>query len=189
MKKIILASASPRRSELLTAAGISFVTVSADVDETLPQSINPRRSAMYLAEKKAQSVFTMYHDDIVIGADTIVVMHGKILGKPSGIDEARMMLKLLSGKTHRVYTGVSIVSPQKIETFAVRTDVTFFRLSDNTIESYLKTGDSLDKAGAYGIQSSGGLLVKKINGDYNNVVGLPIGVLARKLESYRFSEE
>ena len=182
MKKIILASASPRRRELLTLAGVSFGVECADADETLPQGISPRDAVELLALKKAAAVASSHSDCAVIGADTVVCAQGKILGKPTDYDEAFEMLSLLSGKTHSVYTGVTIIKGEKTDTFFEKTDVEFYDLSDEEIADYISTGEPMDKAGAYGIQGYGALLVKKISGDFFNVVGLPVGKLNCELK-------
>ena len=182
MKKIILASASPRRRELLTLAGVNFSVKCADADETLPQGISPREAVELLAQKKAAAVALSHADCAVIGADTVVSVQGKILGKPADYDEAFEMLSLLSGKAHSVYTGVCIVFGGERVVFSEKTDVTFYELTDDEIDEYIKTNECYDKAGAYGIQGRGCTLVKKINGDYFNVVGLPVAKTVRELK-------
>ena len=179
---LILASQSPRRRELLKLITSEFQAVCADVDETLPQNISPQEAVLYLSKIKAQPFRN--NEDTVIGADTVVCIDGKILGKPQDIDEARAMLNLLSGKTHQVFTGVTVLKGEKECSFFVQTDVTFFALSENEIERYLQTGEPMDKAGAYGIQGYGALLVEKINGDYFNVVGLPVSKLHQVLNDF-----
>lgn len=181
MRKIVLASASPRRRELLTLAGVDFTVDAADCDETLNEGIFPEDAVKILSERKAEAVFEKRPDCTVIGADTVVACGGKILGKPADEAEAVKMLSLLSGKTHSVYTGVCIVNAEKKTVFAQKTDVTFYELTQEEIESYVSTGDCLDKAGAYGIQSRGCVLVEKIDGDYFNVVGLPVAETVKAL--------
>lgn len=137
---------------------------------------------MELAQRKAQAVFKDFPSAFVIGADTIVVADGRILGKPENQAEAVSMLKMLSGRQHDVYTGVSILAPNVSTNFFEKTEVVFWELSDEEIMSYVQSGEPLDKAGAYGIQELGGMLVKKINGDYFTVVGLPIARTVRELK-------
>ena len=177
---IVLASKSPRRQELLKYITNDFEIKSADVDETLPKGISPSQAVLYLSTIKAEPFRN--DDDIVIGADTVVALGKKILGKPHSDDEARKMLKMLSGKTHSVFTGVTLIFGQTSTSFAVETKVKFYNLTDDEIESYIKTGEPNDKAGAYGIQGYGSLFVEEIKGDYFNVVGLPVSRLNRELK-------
>lgn len=179
---IILASQSPRRQELLKLITTDFEIKSQNADETLPSGISPKEAVMYLSKIKAQPLAN--DEDIVIGADTVVALDGKILGKPKDEQNAREMLRFLSGKTHSVFTGVTLIKGKKEKTFAVETKVKFFDLTDEEIEKYIKTKEPFDKAGAYGIQGYGSLLVEKIDGDYFNVVGLPVSTLARELKSF-----
>ncbi len=181
MKKLILASSSPRRKELLENLRLSFEVHSSNVDERFPPDLPPHEIVMELAKRKAQYVAEIFPDSYVIGSDTIVVLDGKILGKPQDPQEAAKMLRTLSGRTHHVYTGVAIFSPETHVTFFDKTEVVFWELTDEEIENYVKSGEPLDKAGAYGIQGLGSLLVKKINGDYFSVVGLPVSRTAREL--------
>lgn len=176
---IILASKSPRRKELLSLITTDFTIKSAEVDETLPFEMSPQKAVEYLSKIKAEPFRN--NIDTVIGADTVVAIDDKILGKPSDEQEAYSMLKLLSGRTHSVFTGVTVITPEKTSTFSVETQVEFFELTDEEIYSYIATGECMDKAGSYGIQGKGGLLVKKINGDYANVVGLPVSTLNKYL--------
>lgn len=179
---IILASKSPRRRELLKYITDDFEIQSADVDETLPNGIEPCEAVKYLSKIKAEPFRNS--NDIVIGADTVVSINNEILGKPTDEEDAKKMLKLLSGKTHTVYTGVTIIKGDRQESFAQATEVTFHDLDDEIINKYIATGSPMDKAGAYGIQDFGALLVKKIDGDYFNVVGLPISTLYRFLTTF-----
>ena len=181
--KIILASQSPRRQELLCQAGIDFTCHPVNADETITCCTPPEAAVITLATRKAQLAFRSYPTALIIGADTVVAMDKRIYGKPSNSEEAFEMLKTLSGKTHAVFTGVCLIGPEGIfDTFYERTDVTFFPLSDKTIYDYIATNEPMDKAGAYGIQGRGALLVEKINGDYFNVVGLPIARLYQRLK-------
>lgn len=182
MQNLILASSSPRRKELLENLQLSFQTISSDVDENYDPNWNPDDVVMELALRKARAVSKQHPDSFVIGSDTVVVNENTILGKPQNRQEAYSMLQSLSGKTHSVYTGVAIVTPTKEYTFFEKTDVLFWELSDEEIYSYLDTGEPYDKAGGYGIQGFGGLLVKEIKGDYFAVVGLPLARTIRELK-------
>lgn len=181
---IILASQSPRRRELMNYITTDFIAKVSDVDETLPKNIAPKDAVCYLSKIKAEP----FNDgqNVIIGADTVVAIDNKILGKPADENEAREMLKMLSGKTHSVFTGVTIMKGDTTDTFAVETKVTFWDLTNEDINKYITTKECMDKAGAYGIQGYGSLLVKKIEGDYFNVVGLPISKLNNKLKGYNF---
>ena len=176
---LILASKSPRRRELLSLITTDFEIKSADVDETLPDGISPQEAVEYLSEIKAKPFDNGV--DTVIGADTVVAVDGKILGKPADRQQAAEMLRSLSGKYHSVFTGVTVVKPEGTAVFSVETRVKFFDLTDDEINSYVLTGECDDKAGAYGIQGKGSLLVEKIDGDYFNVVGLPVSKLNKYL--------
>lgn len=176
---IILASQSPRRQELLKLITNDFEIKVSNVDETLPSGISPKDAVLYLSKIKAEPFKN--GSDIIIGADTVVALDGKILGKPKNDENAREMLKFLSGKAHSVFTGVTLIKGDITRSFAVETKVKFFDLTDEEIDEYIKTGEPADKAGAYGIQGYGSLLVEKIDGDYFNVVGLPVSKLAREL--------
>lgn len=176
---IILASKSPRRKELLSLITSDFEIKTADVDETLPDGITPEKAVEYLSKIKAQPFAN--GTDTIIGADTVVTIDNKILGKPKDREDAFAMLRMLSGKVHSVFTGVTVIKPGAEVTFSVQTKVRFFDLSDEGIHSYLSTGEPYDKAGAYGIQGKGALLVESIEGDYFNVVGLPVSRLNQYL--------
>lgn len=182
--KVILASASPRRRELMEYVVPEFETVPSDADETLPENITAENAAGYLAEKKAEHVAALYPDSIVIGSDTIVIIGGEILGKPSDEADAERMLRLLSGKTHAVVTGVCIVRGDKKKVFSEKTLVKFYPLTDDEIRGYIATGDPMDKAGAYGIQGAGCVLIERIEGDFFTVMGLPAARLRRELEDF-----
>lgn len=181
MKKIILASASPRRKELLETAGLSFEICVKDVDETVPDGTAPVDAAKMTAAKKALATAESHKNDIVIGADTIVVANGKILGKPKNKDDAQAMLKMLSGIEHEVITGVCLVCDGETINFAQVSKVKFYDLSDDEIRAYVETNEPMDKAGAYGIQGKGCVLVEKIEGDYFNIVGLPVAKVVREI--------
>lgn len=184
MKKIILASSSPRRKKLMTTAGLEFDIIVRDVDESIPEGTAPVDAAKMTAKKKALAVAAEYSDCIVIGADTIVVADKKILGKPADKADACRMLKMLSGIEHEVITGVCIVCGENSESFASVSKVKFYDLTDEEIEAYVATNEPMDKAGAYGIQGRGCTLVEKIEGDYFNIVGLPVAELNRKLKNF-----
>lgn len=182
---LILASASPRRSEILTLAGYNFKTVPSCADENI--SPMPASAALFvekLAALKAHEVFLKNPDACVIGADTVVVLDGQILGKPKNEEDAFSMLKKLSGKTHTVYTGVSVISKDKSVTFHEASNVTFNTLSDEEIRAYIATKEPMDKAGAYGIQGYGAVFVSHIDGCYFNIMGLPISKLYNVLKEF-----
>lgn len=184
MRNLILASNSPRRKQLLEQVNISFSVLPSEVDEVYDRLQNPIEIVKFLAEKKAHSIYEQNSDAVVIGSDTLVVLNGVILGKPIDENDAREMLKQLSGRTHSVITGVAIMSSEKQVTFAVETFVTFYELCDEEIEYYVQTMEPLDKAGAYGIQGIGAFLVKELKGDYFSVVGLPIARVVRELAQF-----
>lgn len=173
---LILASKSPRRRYLLNQAGLKFKVVPSGFDEDQIAFTQPDEYVCILSKAKAEDVAQAYPDDWIIGADTIVYMNGEVLGKPKGRDAARQMLRQLSGQTHQVYTGYTIccLARKKRYTEAICTDVTFKQLSNDEIEWYIRTDEPFDKAGAYAIQGLGTFLVKRINGSYTNVVGLPV---------------
>ena len=184
MPQLILASASPRRKELLEKAGYTFEIIVSDADETLPDGITPEEAVRLNARRKAQAVSDLHPGAVVLGCDTVVAIDGAIVGKPTDEADAQAMLRRLSGNTHTVYSGVCITDGTSTEVFAVATDVTFYPLSDATIDAYVATKEPMDKAGAYGIQGFGGVLVKEIRGDYSNVVGLPLSESARVLAQF-----
>ncbi len=179
---LILASASPRRQELISMISKEVHIEPADVDESFSADTPVESVPEMLAVRKAAAVAARHPEDTVIGCDTSVIVDGEILGKPTDCEDAKRMLKLLSGTTHQVITGCAIFKSGRSLSFSETTDVTFYTLSDEEIDSYVSTGEPMDKAGAYGIQEYGSLLVKKINGDYFNVVGLPVGKLNKVLK-------
>ena len=186
MKNIILASASPRRRELLDTVGIPFSVCPSQGEEQIRGS-SPKEVVEELCEQKAREVFLKTSGEVlVIGADTVVAAEGNILGKPKNRKEAIQMLKKLQGASHEVYTGVTMLSRdengEQQKTFHVMTAVEFYPMSEEEIESYVDTGEPMDKAGAYGIQGKAGIFVKEIRGDYNNVVGLPVARLYQELK-------
>ncbi|MED0655974.1 MULTISPECIES: Maf family protein [Anoxybacillus] len=184
--QLVLASSSPRRKQLLRMLGLPFDILVSDVDELFDAELSPSEIVQQLAHKKANAVWQQKKDACVIGADTIVVCEGEVLGKPTSEQDAFRMLKRLSGTTHEVWTGVAICTEKECVTFAEKTDVTFWPLTDEDIWAYIATKEPLDKAGAYGIQERGALFVKKIDGDYFSVVGLPIARIARELKKFGF---
>ena len=181
MSSIILASQSPRRQELLAVITPDFEVVVSDVDEILPEGMTPEEAPVYLASIKADAVARSYPDRTVIGADTVVLLDGKLLGKPVDRQDAENMLHALSGRVHTVITGCCIISGGRRFSFAETTRVEFCPLTDREIDEYIATGEPFDKAGAYGIQGKGAVLVKGIVGDYYNVMGLPVAALKREL--------
>lgn len=183
---MILASQSPRRIELMREAGFDVRVIPADIDETPLPNETPFDLVERLARAKAQTVATQHGntDETVLAADTIVTLDGALLGKPVDEADAKRMLRRLSGRTHQVATGVCIVHEAKTRSFVDVTDVTFFELTDTQIDTYVASGEPRDKAGAYGIQGVGGrMLVERIDGDFYNVVGLPIAKVARALDN------
>lgn len=183
---IILASGSPRRKEILENANIKFSIKQSDIDEVVLKDELPSQVVMRLAFEKSMDIALNNKESLVIGADTIVTINNEILGKPRNEDEAISMIERLSGKTHQVITGISLINldaGKKIIDYVV-SDVTFKDLSKEDIKDYIQTNESLDKAGAYGIQGYGALLVKEIKGDYFNIVGLPISRLSDLLKQH-----
>ena len=178
---LILASASPRRQELLRNAGISFEVLPAVINETPKDGEAPRECAVRLALEKALVVSRTRPHDYVLGADTIVVIDGTILGKPCDAADAAWMLRLLSGRTHEVITGVCLVGTGFEDTRCETTLVTIAELSDDDIRAYVSTGEPMDKAGAYAIQGMASRWIPRIEGDYSNVVGLPIALVYQML--------
>lgn len=179
--ELILASNSPRRRELLTLAGIEYTVIPSECDEILPEKITPAQAVEELSRQKAEDVFSRHPDKMIIAADTVVALGDTILGKPKNDEDAFNMLSSLSGKIHTVYTGVCIKTNDKSDIFHCATDVEFYNLTEEQIKSYIATKEPCDKAGAYGIQGKGSLLVKGINGDYFNVVGLPLAETVRHI--------
>lgn len=180
--EVILASASPRRQELLKNIFDEFKIVPADIDENISEKIDAELRPEKIAEKKAAHIAKQYPESLVIGCDTAVICDREMLGKPKDKADAERMLRMLSGRSHKVITGNCLIFREKKLCFSVVTEVVFYPLSDSDIDSYLATDEWKDKAGAYGIQGKAGLFVEKINGDYNNVVGLPCAELNRKIK-------
>ena len=176
-KRIVLASGSPRRKELLGELLDSFEVIPSGCEEIVPENVGPEEIVMSLARQKAEDVAKNHADAVVIGSDTIVYSDGEVMGKPQNEADAVRMLKKLSGTAHSVYTGVCILHNGQITTFCDKTEVEFYTLSEAEIADYIATNEPFDKAGAYGIQGKGAVLVKGIIGDFFNVMGLPIGQL------------
>ncbi len=196
---LVLASASPRRQELLRNAAISFTVQPANINETPLSGESPRDCAERLAREKAFAVFQSWPQDCVLGADTIVVVDDRILGKPRDADDAARMLRMLSGRTHAVITGVSLIGPTSSQselpvtpnrqllaaferTLSETTLVTMCEISDEEIRAYVATGEPMDKAGSYAIQGIASRWIPRIEGDYSNVVGLPIALIYSELK-------
>ena len=188
--RVILASQSPRRRELLTLVGIPHEVRPADLDERMEPGESPTEHAERLARAKAQAVALVEQDAVVIGSDTIVVLDGEVLGKPADVAEAVRTLQRLSGRTHTVHTAVAVARDGHVESGVESVEVTFRPLTDAQIETYVATGEPMDKAGAYGIQGYGAVIVERIHGDYFAVMGLALGrlvaLLARVGVTYRF---
>ena len=189
-KDIILASGSPRRKELLQMAGLKFIVLPSTIPEYVPDFIPLENRSGFLAELKASAMSVFHPLEIIIGADTTVLCDGRLMGKPKDAEEAKEMLRFLSGKVHTVYTGVSLIysDDEDADTFVSATKVEFYELTDEEIDAYVATGEPLDKAGAYGIQGRGCRLVKRIEGDYFTVVGLPVAEVVRRLEAHEAAE-
>ncbi len=178
--QLILASASPRRQELLKLFGQPFTIRVADIDETMDPTAAPFDEVARVSKLKALAV-SRVNDDIVIAADTIVVCQGRVLGKPKDAGDARAMLRLLSGRDHQVMTGCTVLRGDRAETFTEVTDIHFRPLSDREIARYVQSGEPMDKAGAYGIQGGAALFCSRMAGDYYNVMGLPVCRLGQVL--------
>ena len=182
--KLILASGSPRRAELLEKMGLTFQVEPSNTDEVLEPGLTPQQEVVHLSLGKAKAVAADHPEEaVVLSADTVVELDGKILGKPHSEEAAIAMLRALSGRSHRVLTGVTVMSPKGTETHCEETEVYFRPISDEEIRWYVKTGEPMDKAGAYGIQGYAAMFIEKINGDYYNVMGLPVcrtGLMLRR---------
>ena len=183
---IVLASQSPRRQELLQRIGVEdFKTLSLDIDESYPEGLSPEDTVRYIAKKKCDAAAALCSpDDLIITADTMVFLGNDRLGKPHDEDDAFRMLRELAGRAHTVCTGVSVRRGETSELFAVSTRVFFRPMTDDEIRAYIKTGEPMDKAGAYGVQSRGALFVERSDGDFFNVMGLPVVLLAEMLGEF-----
>lgn len=183
--KIVLASQSPRRKELLGRMGLEFVTQASKIDESAFDGLEARELVATLSREKAQWIARQLDGEtLVIGADTVVVRDGAALGKPRDAEDAVAMLLSLSGRDHQVCTGVTVCRGDRVLTQVEETQVTFRDLTEAEVRQYVSTGEPMDKAGAYGIQGLGGLLVEGIRGDYSNVVGLPVCRLGQMLKDF-----
>ena len=189
MKKIILASASPRRKEILKKTGLKFKVVASDCAERMDRGVNPHRLARLISREKAESVACRYRDAVVIAADTFIVFQDRLLGKPHTVKEARGMLKTLSGKRHLVITGFTIIDAEtgKMVSRSVETKVFLKELTMKQIEVYVRSGEPLEKAGGYAIQGFGSVIIRRIEGDYYNVMGLPLSALVEGLKKVGIS--
>lgn len=185
---LILASASPRREQLLRMVGLDFTCISPKIEEWVPDSVRPEDIPEYLAVKKAEAVLAQNPGNTVIGADTLVELDGQVMGKPGDERSAYYMLRTLSGKTHHVYTGVALKTDSELVSFTTVTKVEFYSLTDEEIWAYIHTGEPMDKAGGYAIQGKGALMVKRIQGDYYTVMGLPISEVVRHLRKIQESD-
>ncbi len=183
---LVLASASPRRVELLRRLGVEFRIVPAEVSEGAPEFLTPSEMAQMNAGRKARAVAAQNPDSLVVGADTVVALGDQVFGKPADMADAQRMLSALSGRTHQVVTGVCLLhqSARREKLFAVATDVTFRALTSGQIDYYLSLINPLDKAGAYAIQEHGELIVERTNGSMTNVIGLPLERLREELQSW-----
>jgi len=186
MRKIILASASPRRKEILKKTGLNFSICTSDYKEDINLSLKPRALAKFLSRKKAETVAHKYKNAIIIAADTFIVFKNRLLGKPHTDKEAETMLNMLNGKAHSVITGFTIMdtSSKKILSRSVETKVYFKKLSRKEINAYVRSKEPLDKAGAYAIQGLGSVFIERIDGDFLNVVGLPLLALTESLKKF-----
>ncbi len=186
MKRIILASSSPRRKELLEKIGLKFEVDASDCSEEIDPALEPDELVHRISLAKAKSVTSRHKDTIIIAADTIGVIGKKLLGKPHTADEARKMLAQISGKSHEVITGFTVLDTASNKVFSgtVNTKVYIKKLTGQEIAAYVRTGEPLDKAGAYGIQGLGAVIVEKIEGDYYNVMGLPLNALTNALKEF-----
>ncbi len=181
-KKIVLASQSPRRRELIGILGLPFAVVGPKCEEVMDESLPVNQQIEKLAYDKARSVLDDHKDNIVIGSDTVVVCDGEIFGKPKDEEDAKSMLRKLSGNTHAVITGVAILSDSHEEIFSVGTLVTFNEMDEDEIDAYVATKEPMDKAGAYGIQGKGAMYIRSIEGDYYSVMGLPVSSIYTALK-------
>ena len=184
MTRIILASKSPRRRELMELLKLPFEVIVSDIDEHIDYENDLVKEIESLSYQKAYAVYKDNEDALVIGSDTIVKIGNDALGKPRSIEHARQMLRELSGRTHEVVTGVTIIKDGQVETFSSVAEVTFYPLSDEEIDEYLSTNEPMDKAGSYAIQGDAAKFIRCINGDYYTIVGLPIAELYHRLKKY-----
>ncbi len=186
MRRIILASASPRRKEILKITGLDFDVCAGDYEEDLSLSLKPRQLARFISRKKAEAVAPKYKETIIIAADTFILFKDRLLGKPGTGKDAVKMLSTLNGKIHSVITGFTVMDTGsgRIISRSVETKVYFRKLTAEEIIAYVATGEPMDKAGAYAIQGLGAILIEKIDGDFFNVMGLPLCALTRSLKEF-----
>ena len=184
--RLILASGSPRRKEILKYLNTPFEVIVSSFEEKIDENKSLEEEIKRLSEGKANTVFKDNKDAVVIGADTIVTIDNKVLGKPKDKEDAYRMLKLLSDNKHTVITGVTIISKEKADTFASLSDVYFNKLTDKEINDYIATNEPMDKAGAYAIQGLGSKFINKIDGDYYAIMGLPINEIYKRLKTFSF---
>ena len=186
MKKIILASASPRRKEILEITGLKFSVCESEYAEDLALPLKPHKLARFLSLKKAETVAHLYSNAIIIAADTFIYFKDRLLGKPQSGEEAEKMLRILNGKVHSVITGFTVMdtASDQIVSRSEVTKVYFKKLTGEEISAYVRSGEPLDKAGAYAIQGLGAVFIKKIDGDFFNVVGLPLCALTESLKKF-----
>lgn len=180
-RNLVLASSSPSRKMLLEQAGLSFDVVVSGVDETVPSGYTPAQTVETLARRKGEAVLPLCPDRPIIAADSVVSIDGLILGKPKDDQAARETLRRLSGRTHEIFTGVCLLAEGKTDVFHMSTQVTFYPLTEEEIAEYVAMGESRGRAGAYGIEGIGVVLVQSIQGDYANIVGLPVAETIRRL--------
>ncbi|WP_322200352.1 Maf family protein [Acutalibacter intestini] len=180
---VVLASQSPSRRMLLEQAGVRMEVVVSGVDETVPEHFTPIETVEALAQRKAQAVAALCPGRVIIAADSVVSIDGLIIGKPVDDEAARTTLRRLSGRTHQLYTGVCLIAGGETQVFHQATDVTFYSLTEEEIAEYVAMGESAGRAGGYGIEGVGVMLVKEIAGDYPNIVGLPVAETLRRLRS------
>ena len=178
---LILASQSPRRRDLLSMLGLEFTVVTADIDETMDEKLSVEEAVAEVCKRKAEAVAVLHPHDTIISADTIVVVDGKVLGKPRNEDHAKDMLRSLSGRSHTVMTAFCLWEKGKAVTHVEQTHLRFKPLSNEEIDAYVATGSPMDKAGAYGIQDQASIFVEALEGDYYNVMGLPVCALVKAL--------
>lgn len=188
MKKIILASNSPRRKELMNLLNIDYEIIVSQVDEVIDKTLTESDLVMDLAYQKAVDIFRSHKEDVVLGFDTLVYIEDHILGKPKTKEEAKDMLLLLSGQTHSVITGCAIITKGFSKSFYEKTRVTFYPLTEKEIDDYIKSKEPFDKAGAYAVQGIGAKFIRSINGDYYTVMGLPLSRLYHELKDNKLIE-
>ena len=183
MKSLILASKSPRRKELLEKCGIPFTVEAAEIDETLNSSLPLTEAIHDLSRRKAEAILKIHPESVVLGSDTIVVVDGMVLGKPEDHEEAKQMLRKLSGRSHQVITGFCLMSSLHCHTEASVSEVYFSEMTEEEIAAYVATNEADDKAGAYGIQGLAGKFIARIEGDYYTIVGLPLAQVYQELKN------